>query len=47
MNPYKVATPGFNELSMEEQLKSIDDTLKNWQGSIDQVDDILIIGIKV
>lgn len=34
-------------LPMNEQLKSIDDTLKNWQGEIDQVDDILIIGIKV
>lgn len=34
-------------LPMNEQLKSIEETLKNWQGAIDQVDDILIIGIKV
>ena len=34
-------------LPMNEQLKAIELTLKNWQGSIDQVDDILIIGIKI
>lgn len=34
-------------LPMDEQLKSMGDTLKNWQGDIDQVDDILIIGIKI
>ena len=34
-------------LSMREQLEAVEQTLKNWQGNIDQVDDILIIGIKV
>ncbi len=34
-------------LPINEQLKSIEETLKNWQGEIDQVDDILIIGIRV
>lgn len=37
----------ISNLPMDEQLKSINDTLKNWQGDIDQVDDILIIGIRV
>lgn len=35
------------KLPMNEQLKEVELTLKNWQGSIDQVDDILIIGIQV
>lgn len=34
-------------LPMNEQLIAIDETLKNWQGQNDQVDDILIIGIKI
>ncbi len=35
------------QLSMDQQLIEVEATLKNWQGSIDQVDDILIIGIKI
>lgn len=35
------------KLPMNKQLKSIEETLETWQGAIDQVDDILIIGIKI
>ncbi len=34
-------------LSMNDQHNAIEETLKSWQGDIDQVDDILIIGIKI
>ncbi|MGZ6540351.1 MAG: PP2C family protein-serine/threonine phosphatase, partial [Bacteroidia bacterium] len=34
-------------LSMPEQLKAVSEALKNWQGNIDQVDDILVMGIKI
>jgi serine phosphatase RsbU (regulator of sigma subunit)/tetratricopeptide (TPR) repeat protein len=34
-------------LSMPEQMKAVDKTLKDWQGNIDQVDDILVIGIRI
>lgn len=35
------------DLSMEEQKRIIDKTLEDWKGNIEQVDDILIIGIRV
>jgi serine phosphatase RsbU (regulator of sigma subunit) len=35
------------ELPMAEQMKELERTLKNWQGNIDQVDDILVMGIRV
>lgn len=31
----------------DEQLLSIDQTLESWKGSLEQVDDILVIGIKI
>ncbi len=34
-------------LSMDEQLAAVDKTLSEWKGKIDQVDDILIIGIRI
>jgi serine phosphatase RsbU (regulator of sigma subunit) len=36
-----------NHLSMEEQLKMLDDTIEEWRGALEQVDDILLIGIKI
>ncbi|CAN5483329.1 hypothetical protein BH10BAC1_BH10BAC1_19920 [soil metagenome] len=36
-----------SQLTMIQQLSAVDETLKNWKGNIDQVDDILIIGIKL
>jgi serine phosphatase RsbU (regulator of sigma subunit) len=35
------------DLPMEQQKEAIDETLKCWQGNNDQVDDILIIGIRI
>ncbi len=32
---------------MEQQRKYLDDTIKKWQGSYEQVDDILVIGIRI
>ncbi len=37
----------LNNNSMTEQKKIISDTLKKWQGNNEQVDDILLIGIRV
>lgn len=34
-------------LSMEEQKKEINTVLKNWMGKLEQLDDILVIGIRI
>lgn len=34
-------------LPMSEQKKNLDNTIENWRGNLEQVDDILVIGIKV
>lgn len=36
-----------NHLPMESQVKYLNKKLKDWQGKIEQVDDILIIGLKI
>ena len=36
-----------SHLPMQEQKRSLDLTIENWKGELEQVDDILIIGIKV
>lgn len=36
-----------HHLSMQEQNKLLDDTIESWRGSLEQVDDILIIGIRI
>jgi tetratricopeptide (TPR) repeat protein len=33
--------------SMEEQKKMLDETLEEWKGNLEQVDDVLIIGIRI
>jgi serine phosphatase RsbU (regulator of sigma subunit) len=38
---------GFQHLSMQEQWLSIDKSLLEWQGTAEQVDDILVIGIRI
>lgn len=37
----------INKNSMEEQKKVIHQKLKNWQGNNEQVDDILVIGVRI
>jgi hypothetical protein len=32
---------------MEEQKKALEQTLESWKGILEQVDDILLIGIRV
>jgi serine phosphatase RsbU (regulator of sigma subunit) len=34
-------------LTMEEQKAELENTLETWKGSLEQVDDILVMGIKV
>lgn len=36
-----------NELAMDRQCTELDNRIENWKGQIEQVDDILVIGIKV
>ncbi|MBN4071503.1 hypothetical protein JYT72_03215, partial [Crocinitomix catalasitica] len=33
--------------SMEEQKKALDGTMRKWQGAYEQVDDILVIGVRI
>jgi serine phosphatase RsbU (regulator of sigma subunit) len=33
--------------TMEEQMKTLDEVLNEWKGKLEQVDDILIIGIRI
>ena len=35
------------EISMEEQKQNLEGAMTDWQGEYDQVDDMLIIGIKI
>ena len=37
----------IQELTMKEQREHLDKTIENWRGALDQVDDIIIIGVKV
>jgi len=37
----------MSSLKMEEQKKLLEETLENWQGGLEQVDDILIMGIRI
>jgi tetratricopeptide (TPR) repeat protein len=34
-------------LTMEEQKKALEETIETWKGSLEQVDDILVMGIKI
>ncbi|HRG00334.1 MAG TPA: PP2C family protein-serine/threonine phosphatase [Bacteroidia bacterium] len=35
------------KLAVDEQLSILDKTISDWQGNLDQVDDILIVGIRI
>ncbi|MEK6614942.1 MAG: histidine kinase, partial [Bacteroidota bacterium] len=37
----------ISHLSMEEQKAELDKTFVEWKGNLEQVDDVLIIGIKI
>ena len=36
-----------NENTMEQRKKILDQTIENWRGTLEQIDDILVIGIKI
>jgi serine phosphatase RsbU (regulator of sigma subunit) len=36
-----------HQLPMSEQKEKLDQTIENWKGNLEQVDDILIIGIQI
>jgi serine phosphatase RsbU (regulator of sigma subunit) len=36
-----------SEKLMSQQLHVLDTTFKNWQGNLDQVDDVCVVGIRV
>jgi hypothetical protein len=37
----------MNDLDMDAQKKHLMNTILEWQGNLEQVDDILVIGIKI
>ena len=37
----------MNDKNMDVQLQVLENTINNWRGDLEQVDDILIVGIKV
>ncbi len=45
--PFKELLQSIKTRSMGEQLTLLDNKIENWKGSLEQVDDILVIGIKI
>jgi serine phosphatase RsbU (regulator of sigma subunit) len=46
-NRLKELLLGISGLSMCEQRSILDEKIKDWQGGLDQIDDILVVGIKI
>jgi serine phosphatase RsbU (regulator of sigma subunit) len=44
--PLKEMIIGMKELSVEEQKKNLNETFETWKGKLEQVDDVLIVGMK-
>ena len=38
---------GFQDRSMQEQQRVIDDTFETWKGELEQIDDVCIIGVRI
>ena len=54
VNRKKFKVPNFKKLllsiqdkSMEHQKQTVDDTIENWRGENEQIDDICLIGMRV
>ncbi len=45
--PFKNFLTSINNLSMAEQRQQLDKTITNWMGGMEQIDDILVMGIRV
>jgi len=45
--PFKELLSSIVHLSMKEQENRLDKTLKEWMGPLEQIDDILVIGVKI
>lgn len=43
---FKELLVGMNQLSMDEQGNNLDRTITKWQGDLEQIDDVCVIGIK-
>ncbi len=44
---FKETILGIQDKSMAEQQKHLDNFIENWKAGIEQVDDILVIGIRL
>lgn len=47
INKFKTMLLSFNGVSMEQQKNILEKSIEEWRGSLQQVDDILVIGIKI
>jgi len=45
--PFKELLLSIQSKNMEEQKRILLETIEDWQGELEQVDDILVIGVKV
>ena len=46
--PFKKLLIDIQDKSMEEQYEILDNTIEDWKGAVhEQIDDILVIGIKI
>jgi ligand-binding sensor domain-containing protein/serine phosphatase RsbU (regulator of sigma subunit) len=45
--PFRILLQSICELEMEEQKKTLDQTITDWRGKRSQIDDILVIGIRI
>ena len=45
--PFKECILSIQKLKMEEQKEALHKTLNDWKGALEQIDDVLVIGIMV
>jgi hypothetical protein len=44
---FKEMLKTHSALSMEDQGKKLQETFEDWQGTLAQIDDVLVIGVRV
>ena len=47
MAPFKDLLVSINDKSMLEQKRILEDEFYNWKGTHEQIDDVLVMGIKI